>query len=103
MGVRLGADAATDDSASTLTPDESGSQPLPVDMDAFWGREGYTGIRPGRANVPDVSAALPRRLGRFPFWRSEEGFIDALESIYDEASKAGIAAFLGDVDDKESS
>lgn len=103
MGVRLGADAATDDSASTLTPDASGSQPLPVDMDAFWGREGYTGIRPGRANVPDVSAALPRRLGSFPFWRSEEGFIDALDVIYDKASKAGIAAFLGDVSEKSAS
>lgn len=100
MGVRLGMDTATDNSASILTPDTSEHQPLPLEMDAFWGREGSTKIQPGMANVPNVSAALPRRLGSFPFWRSEEVFIDALEAIYDNASKAGIAAFLGDTDDK---
>lgn len=100
MGVRLGMGTSTDSSASILTPDRSEHKPLPLDVDTFWGREGSTKIQPGRADVPNVSAALPRRLGSFPFWRSEEVFIDALGAIYDNASKAGIAAFLGDVDDK---
>lgn len=100
IGIRLDSDSSTKDKASILTPDTSEHQPLPLDMDAFWGREGSTKIQPGMANAPSVSAALPRRLGSFPFWRSEEVFIDALDTIYDSASKAGIAAFLGDADNK---
>ncbi len=43
-----------------------------------------------------MPAALPRRLGSFPFWRGAERFLDALEPIYRQASHAGMDAFLGE-------
>jgi uncharacterized Zn finger protein len=62
----------------------------------FWGEPG--GIEPGGADVliPAVSAALPRRLGNFPFWRGEEAFLTSLEPIYSQASSVGLKIFLGD-------
>lgn len=102
MGIRLAMDTTQSDTESALTPDTIGDEPLPIDMDAFWGREGSTNIKSGRADVPRDSAALPRRLGSFPYWRSEEVFIDVLDNIYEKASRAGIAAFQGYADDKES-
>jgi hypothetical protein len=37
---------------------------------------------------------VPRRLGSFPFWRGEEKFLDAMESIYGNASAVGLRVFL---------
>lgn len=96
MGVSLVWDAALDAGASVLAPDASEQDPLPVETEAFWGREGSSRLQVTRADVPSMSAALPRRLGVFPFWRSEEVFIDALDAIYKDASGAGMASILGD-------
>ena len=96
MGVSLVWDAALDAGASVLAPDVSEQDPLPVETGAFWGREGSSRLQITRADVPSMSAALPRRLGVFPFWRSEEAFIDALDAIYKDASGAGMASLLGD-------
>ena len=46
--------------------------------------------------VPTISAALPKRLGSFPFWRGKESFIPALEEIYRKASPVGLDVFLGE-------
>jgi hypothetical protein len=51
----------------------------------------------GEVRTPPVSAALPRRLGSFPFWRGEQRFLDALEPIYAQASQRGLDAYLGDI------
>lgn len=99
MGVSLVWDAALDAGASVLAPDVSEQDPLPVETEAFWGREGSPRLQITRADVPSMSAALPRRLGVFPFWRSEEAFIDALDAIYKDASGAGMASLLGDGDE----
>lgn len=98
MGVGLVWDAALDAGAPVLAPDTPEQDPLPVDVDAFWGREGSSRLQITRAEVPNMSAALPRRLGVFPFWRSEEAFMDALDAIYKDASAAGMASILGDGD-----
>lgn len=100
MGVHLDSDAVDDTDASVLAPDTPEHEPLPVEMAAFWGREGSTRLQAKRAAIPEVPAALPRRLGSFPFWRGEETFIDVLEAAYEKASVAGMAAFLGETDDK---
>ena len=50
----------------------------------------------GVARIPTISAALPKRLGSFPFWRGKESFIPALEGIYRKASPVGLDVFLGD-------
>ncbi len=72
------------------------SEPLPIEPEAFWG--GAQGVieTNWQADIPSISAALPRRLGGFPFWRGEENLIPRLEEIYRKASYAGLRAFLGE-------
>jgi len=74
----------------------SGPELLALEPRTFWGEPG--GVDPGGADVriPAVAAALPRRLGNFPFWRGEEGFLSPLEVIYRQASPIGLRIFLGD-------
>ncbi|HCC33843.1 MAG TPA: hypothetical protein DEQ28_08115 [Clostridiales bacterium] len=77
--------------------DDREASPLPADPEAFWrsaGTEGDDLI--GNARVPAVHAALPRRLGGFPFWRGDRPFLPAMEESYRRASAAGLKAFLGE-------
>ena len=73
---------------------------LPLDPEAFWGRlpenpEG--GKSPSlETHIPPVPAALPKRLGKFPFWSGEEDLLEVLEEIYKKASPAGMMIFLGE-------
>jgi uncharacterized Zn finger protein len=69
--------------------------PLPSDPALFWsGKPLPTGWL-AEAQTPYVHAALPKRLGHFPFWRGEERFLDALESIYARASERGMQLLTG--------
>jgi uncharacterized Zn finger protein len=68
--------------------------PLPSEPEAFWGKDDLSEESYGEVRIPAVHAALVRRLGSFPFWRGEEGFLPALEREYREASGAGMDAFL---------
>lgn len=45
--------------------------------------------------MPPVAAALPRRLGSFPFWRGADNFIEAMDRIYQSSSPLGMDVFLG--------
>ena len=94
MGVGLVWDSALDAGAPALA-DMSGHDPLPVEAGAFWGRES-TRLPVTQAAIPNMPAALPRRLGVFPFWRSEEALMDVLDAIYRDASGAGMAHYMGD-------
>lgn len=49
----------------------------------------------GEVQVPTTPAALVKRLGNFPFWRGEEKFLTAIESMYVNASSRGLDVFLG--------
>jgi uncharacterized Zn finger protein len=57
-------------------------EPLPASPEAFWATgelpQDLLGPVPGQP----VGAALPKRLGGFPFWRGSENLLDVLESIY---------------------
>ena len=77
--------------SSTLPP-----EPLPADPDAFWGQPKWDDDDDiiGPARVPDEPAALPRQLGRFPFWQGGEEFLPALEAIYGRASQIGLDLYL---------
>jgi uncharacterized Zn finger protein len=75
-------------------------EPLPLDPETFWGRilenpegEKYPSLE---SHIPPIPAALPKRLGKFPFWRGEEDFLEVLEGIYKKASPAGMMIFLGE-------
>lgn len=70
-------------------------EPEFIGLDGFWGSHGKT-AGPEGASIPAVHAALVKNLGSFPFWRSEENFIESMEAIYQKASELGIRALAGD-------
>jgi uncharacterized Zn finger protein len=41
--------------------------------------------------VPPVHAALPKRLGHFPFWRAKDPFLQSMDSIYKKASDTALS------------
>jgi uncharacterized Zn finger protein len=69
---------------------------LTSDISKFWNGEPISDDFFGEVRIPPIVAALPKRLGSFPFWRGEERFLDAMESIYAKASSFGIKIFLGE-------
>lgn len=71
-------------------------EPLPLEIPAFWGEVDTLEDLLGEVRIPAVSAAVPKRLGNFPFWRGEEVFMEAMEEIYDLASPLGMDVFLGE-------
>ena len=68
---------------------------LPTDPRQFWDGDPLSDLLFGEVKVPPVNAALPKRLGNFPFWRSREPFLPAMEGIYRAASEKGLEVFLG--------
>lgn len=91
---RLGQAAATADE----TPrEDAGSEhePLPADVRSFWGGLPLPEASPADTESPPVAAALPKRLGSFPFWRGHERFLDALEPTYRLASERGKNVIAG--------
>ncbi|MBI5584456.1 MAG: SWIM zinc finger family protein [Deltaproteobacteria bacterium] len=83
--------------------EETPGEPLPVDPKRFWEGEFLSDLLFGEVKVPPVNAALPKRLGNFPFWRSREPFLSAMEGIYRTASEKGLEVFLGEPDKREES
>jgi len=80
---------------SPISPD-----PLTPDPEVFWGKlpekpEEEKSL-PLEAHIPPFPAALPKRLGKFPFWSGEEDLLEVLEEIYTKASPAGLMIFLGE-------
>jgi uncharacterized Zn finger protein len=71
-------------------------EPLSADPAVFWAKGGPADDVIGEVQTPPLSAALPKRLGNFPFWRGEERFLDALEPLYRQASQRGLDVFLGE-------
>ncbi|MBI5117572.1 SWIM zinc finger family protein [Candidatus Poribacteria bacterium] len=71
------------------------AEPLPAEPNSFWGVAIANDALLGEVHIPPVPAALPRRLGNFPFWRGRENFMEALEQVYANASATGMDAFLG--------
>ena len=71
--------------------------PLPITgIATFWDEAGERIEDPfGVVEVPREPAALPRRLGGFPFWRGESPFLDTLGATYAAASPRGLDVFLG--------
>jgi uncharacterized Zn finger protein len=75
---------------------EEAVPPEPLTPDArFW----HAGELPddlfGDVRTPPAPAALPKRLGTFPFWRAEEPLLDVLEPIYKKAASHGLELFRG--------
>jgi len=71
-------------------------EPLIPEISKFWNGEAIPEDFFGEVSIPSVAAALPKRLGSFPFWRGEERFLDAMERIYRDASAIGLQVFIGE-------
>lgn len=78
--------------AATAAP-EPAAEPLPADPAGFWAVGPLPADLYGDVRLPPVSAAGPRRLGGFPFWRGGERFLDAMTAAYAAAARRGLAAF----------
>ena len=70
-------------------------EPLSTDLAAFWGSPAETEDPLGEVEAPPVAAALPRRLGKFPFWRGNQPFLQAIEPAYARATPRGLDTVLG--------
>jgi uncharacterized Zn finger protein len=87
--------AAAPSAASSETPAPP-EEPLPADAAAFWKGADLPADLFGEVQIAPVAAALPKRLGNFPFWRGTERFLDAIEPAYREGAKRGLGVFLGE-------
>ncbi len=67
----------------------------PLDPAGFWGGEELPGDLFGEVRLPEVAAAVPKRLGSFPFWRGQAPFFEALEPCYRKAAPRGLDVFSG--------
>ena len=72
--------------------------PLPPEPGEFWSgplaalwEEDHS----GPAVVPDLDAALPQQLGRFPLWRGNRELLPALQDIYRSASQRAAGLPMG--------
>jgi uncharacterized Zn finger protein len=74
----------------------SPSKPLTTDAASFWGGVAMPEDFFGAVNLPPMTAALPRRLGNFPFWRGGQTFIEAVEQVYSQSSPRGLEVFIGE-------
>jgi uncharacterized Zn finger protein len=70
-------------------------EPLVTDLAVFWNGGAIPDDLFGEVQIPATPAALVKRLGNFPFWRGEEKFLIAMESMYVNASPRGLEVFLG--------
>ena len=84
----------TAQSEPTITP-----EPLPGTAADFWGG-GLPNDLFGEVRIPPTPATLIKRLGNFPFWRGQEKFLSAMESVYTQASPRGLEVFLGEQKEK---
>lgn len=65
--------------------------PVPLAVDGFWQAGPLSDV--GDVRTPPVTAALPQRLGAFPFWRGATPLLEALEVLYPLAARRGLEAF----------
>ncbi len=74
-------------------------EPLPLDPGTFWGSPSPPGTAGpeawAAAPAREPGAALARRLGGFPFWRGQEGFLEAMDQTYARAARAGVEVLAG--------
>ena len=50
----------------------------------------------GVVRRPPTPAALPKRLGKFPFWRGKEALSDVMKPLYKKASLYGLRLYRGE-------
>ena len=84
-------------SAQTLEALPLPAEPLPPQPDEFWSSPPialHEKDLAGPASIPDMAAALPQQLGRFPLWQGNREFIPAMQDIYRSASKRAVELLM---------
>ena len=84
-------------SAQTLEGPALPAEALPSEPGEFWSNPlmALREMAPvGPAIPPDLDAALPQQLGRFPLWQGTREFVPAMRDIYLTASQWAVELFL---------
>jgi uncharacterized Zn finger protein len=99
----LGAQTPKHEVASKAKDEAPALPPEPLSGDAanFWMGGALPGDFFGEVRLPPVAAALPKRLGNFPFWRGDERFLDAMETIYATTAPRALDVFVGGGEEAE--
>jgi len=69
-------------------------EPLPTDYKQFWLGSEIHNVILGEVSIPQIIAALPKRLGNLPFWRGEKSLTEGLSESYHNASLEGWKIYL---------
>ena len=69
---------------------------LSSDTDKFWGTYKNYKIQ-DEFYLPKINAAIPKRLGKLSFWRSNKDFIEEMESVYKNTSKYAYDSYFNKV------
>ena len=84
-------------SAQTLAGPELPDEALPTEPGEFW-RNSLMALQEedhaGPAVTPDLAAALPQQLGRFPLWQGSREFAPAMQDIYRTVSQRAVELFM---------
>ena len=83
------------DSQPAAAAEPIASEPLPADPARFWNGQELGEDLFGEVAAPPVAAALPRRLGGFPFWRGAQPILATVEPVYTAATPRALDRFLG--------
>jgi uncharacterized Zn finger protein len=87
------APSAKTESAEAVPEPLATPELLPGDAATFWASPSLPTDLCGEVRLPPVSAAGPKRLGGFPFWRGTDRFLEALAPTYSAAAQRGLAVF----------
>jgi uncharacterized Zn finger protein len=93
QGLAPGQEISTPATEGRSTPQPP--EPLTSDSSRFWGGATLPDDLFGEVRVPSIAAAVPKRLGSFPFWRGQTHFLEAMQAIYAQAALHGLDLFLG--------
>jgi uncharacterized Zn finger protein len=74
-------------SATSAPAEAPAPAPLPLSSAEFWSWKSDVPAGTQQSVLPNVHAALPRRLGAIPFWRSATPFLETMEQLYATASR----------------
>ena len=87
-------------SAQTLEGPALPAEPLPPEPGDFWSNP-LTALPEkddaGPAIIPELAAALPQQLGRFPLWQGSREFVPAMQDIYRTASQRAVDFLMATV------
>ncbi|MBV9867435.1 MAG: SWIM zinc finger family protein [Abitibacteriaceae bacterium] len=76
-------------------------EPLSCDLTAFWQGASLPDDFLGAVQLPPFTAALPKRLGNFPFWRGNQRFQEVIEPLYTNAAQRSLSLLAGDVNESK--